>query len=456
MEIQWAVNSYLARALSLLAQRTVNFFAEAAPKDAKSPVALLNTPGIKAFCNSVGPGPIRGMEVMDDILYVVSGDELWSVKPGCDNTALGSIGVGAGSSTSSIAGVTRPAEVLFTITGGTDGGGSISSITIGGDEILPEGGITFLTDAATTAELFVSERPAPVFEGFTYDASGNNPTVTSFEATVPAGWDVGDLMVAQVSNSSSGVSGINTFSGPVGWTEVAQETMSGGIAAYLNEKLGTDSIWFKFMAEGDGDNYTWTSSESIQIQIAISRISGAARVQGLGPGLFPSAIAFRESDTAAPGFGGSGVDVPIVPSITPPSTNSLLLMLMGVPSDQAQATRYVVDPLYPLQTKQFHKTATMTPFPGISHTIHCYSEVWAEYKATDIRTISAIETQRENVWHLAVSSWLTHPDYDIIVNTEGSGSVIIRRKPGAGGTPEDFNGLEVVITTTGDVTVACG
>ena len=179
--IRFAITSYQSRALPLSAQQLVNYFAEAAPKDAKSLVVLLNTPGIKTFCDQVGPGPIRGMEVMDGILYVVSGDELWSVKPGCDNAALGSMGIGADSDTSlieGVTGVTRQPESAFIITGGTSG--SISSITIGGVEILPEEGVTWTTDAATTAEQFIADRPSPDYEGFTFDASGGSPKVTSY------------------------------------------------------------------------------------------------------------------------------------------------------------------------------------------------------------------------------------------------------------------------------------
>lgn len=95
MEVQWAINSYQARALPLSAQQLVNFYAEAAPKDAKSPVVIYGTPGIKSFADTVGDGPIRGTKKMDGVLYAVSGCTLYSVDSTGTATALGSIAVGA-------------------------------------------------------------------------------------------------------------------------------------------------------------------------------------------------------------------------------------------------------------------------------------------------------------------------------------------------------------------------
>ena len=142
-QVQFAVQSYVARALPLSAQRTINFYAEQAPKDAKSPVVIYGTPGIKTFCDNVGDGPIRGMEVMDDLLYAVSGDVLYSVEPGCNNIALGSIAGGA-----------KSASAIFEITDGSSG--TISSITVDGVEAFNEP-VNWTTDDATTAALVATE-----------------------------------------------------------------------------------------------------------------------------------------------------------------------------------------------------------------------------------------------------------------------------------------------------------
>lgn len=90
MKIPFATNSYQARSLPLSAQRVVNLFAEAAPADARSPVVLYGTPGLKLF-GTVGAGPIRGLHVMGTTLYVVSGDHLYSVSSTGTGTDLGKI-----------------------------------------------------------------------------------------------------------------------------------------------------------------------------------------------------------------------------------------------------------------------------------------------------------------------------------------------------------------------------
>lgn len=92
--IQFAVQSYQSRSLDLSAQRLVNLYAESAPADAKAPVSVFGSPGIRTFATA-GVGPIRGMHVMGSVLYVVSGTALYSVTAAAVATNLGSIaGVG--------------------------------------------------------------------------------------------------------------------------------------------------------------------------------------------------------------------------------------------------------------------------------------------------------------------------------------------------------------------------
>jgi hypothetical protein len=96
MEIQWAINSYQARALPLSAQQIINLYAEAAPKDAKSPVVLYGTPGIKDFATSVGDGPIRGARNFAGTLFAVSGNTLYSVDSAGAATSIGAINTSTG------------------------------------------------------------------------------------------------------------------------------------------------------------------------------------------------------------------------------------------------------------------------------------------------------------------------------------------------------------------------
>lgn len=79
MIVNFATQTYKTAATPLSAQRAVNCYAEAQPKDAKTQVALFGCPGIEEFA-SCGAGPVRGMHVMGGLLYVVSGQRLYSVS----------------------------------------------------------------------------------------------------------------------------------------------------------------------------------------------------------------------------------------------------------------------------------------------------------------------------------------------------------------------------------------
>lgn len=78
---------YEAESLPLSAQRLVNLYAEPGPPLGKSRFALLGSAGLKPFGN-VGQGPIRGMGVLNEFLYVVSGTELYYVTSGGAGTLI--------------------------------------------------------------------------------------------------------------------------------------------------------------------------------------------------------------------------------------------------------------------------------------------------------------------------------------------------------------------------------
>jgi len=76
--VQFATNAYKSAELPISAQDVVNCYAEKEPPDAKTQIALLGSPGLTAWGSCDG-GPIRGMHVMGGVLYVVSGQRLYSV-----------------------------------------------------------------------------------------------------------------------------------------------------------------------------------------------------------------------------------------------------------------------------------------------------------------------------------------------------------------------------------------
>lgn len=88
--VLFATQAYQSRALPVSAQRCVNYFAEAQPKDAKTPVAVFNAPGITSFATGL-VGAVRGHEVMGGTLFVVAGNTLYEVASDGTATSRGTI-----------------------------------------------------------------------------------------------------------------------------------------------------------------------------------------------------------------------------------------------------------------------------------------------------------------------------------------------------------------------------
>lgn len=94
IKIPFGLHAYSDRSLPVNAQKLINFFSEDQPPDSKNNPVLNNTPGYTLFVN-VGAGPIYGMKVMNNVLYVVSGYSLYSVTTTGVSTFLGTILGGA-------------------------------------------------------------------------------------------------------------------------------------------------------------------------------------------------------------------------------------------------------------------------------------------------------------------------------------------------------------------------
>jgi hypothetical protein len=94
MQVPFATTSYQSRSLPWSAQRLVNWYAETASTKTKSPVVLLPRPAVVNGIE-VGSGPIRGLINAAGILYVVSGEFLYSLSASNIVTNLGTIS-GAG------------------------------------------------------------------------------------------------------------------------------------------------------------------------------------------------------------------------------------------------------------------------------------------------------------------------------------------------------------------------
>lgn len=79
-------SSYVARSVNAADNRMVNLFPEIVPEGGKEPAFLSRTPGLSPFL-TIGSGPIRGMWVMADRLFVVSGNALYSYYKSGASTA---------------------------------------------------------------------------------------------------------------------------------------------------------------------------------------------------------------------------------------------------------------------------------------------------------------------------------------------------------------------------------
>ena len=91
MRIPLARHTYELDSLPLSAQRLINYYYEPAPEETKTGGALLVTPGLKQFA-MVGSGPIWGMHTLKGLLYVVSGDNVFTVDSVGGANDLGTIG----------------------------------------------------------------------------------------------------------------------------------------------------------------------------------------------------------------------------------------------------------------------------------------------------------------------------------------------------------------------------
>jgi len=99
MKIQLPIHSYELPSRPASSSRLVNCFPEQLPPDARNPVAITRSSGIKAW-TTVGSGPIKGMYAAHiglttgaiEYLYVVSGSELYWVDSAGSATLIGNIG----------------------------------------------------------------------------------------------------------------------------------------------------------------------------------------------------------------------------------------------------------------------------------------------------------------------------------------------------------------------------
>lgn len=96
MKIPFVGGSYAGRSKNINSQRCVNWFPCIDQEGGKSPVFMLNTPGLVEWYDFSSLAPIRGMHVYDSLLWVVIGNTLYSITSDSVATERGTITSSAG------------------------------------------------------------------------------------------------------------------------------------------------------------------------------------------------------------------------------------------------------------------------------------------------------------------------------------------------------------------------
>lgn len=170
--IPFGLQSYQHASLPLSAQRMVNSYLEPAPPGAKTVAAVVSSFGIKDYL-TIGTGPMRGAEIVNNIGYVVSGTQLYQVTGSGAVQALGSIpGVG-------------PVFI--------DGDGSHVMVTVNGPSYVFDGAVTAqITDADFPGYEWVA-----FLDGYMVGGPGDGRVYVNHTAFDPSNWNALDFASAE-------------------------------------------------------------------------------------------------------------------------------------------------------------------------------------------------------------------------------------------------------------------
>lgn len=171
-QVPFGTMSYQHASLPLSAQRMVNAYLEPAPPAAKTPAAVVAAFGIKPYL-SIGDGPMRGAEIVNNVIYLVSGTGLYSVSSHGDVLLLGTI-PGSG-----------PVFI--------DGDGSHVMVTVNGPSYLWDGANTSLiTDGNFPGYEWVA-----FLDGYMVGGPGDGTVHVNHTAFDPTVWNALDFASAE-------------------------------------------------------------------------------------------------------------------------------------------------------------------------------------------------------------------------------------------------------------------
>lgn len=95
MQIPFVGQAYTSKSLPFSAQTCVNWYLEAGTSGAKTPVALMPTPGLKLFCDLGTNKPVVSLHKMQDYTYAVSDGQLFSISKGGTVALIGDLSLGS-------------------------------------------------------------------------------------------------------------------------------------------------------------------------------------------------------------------------------------------------------------------------------------------------------------------------------------------------------------------------
>lgn len=176
--VQLALGTNEGRSTAVNGSRLVNLYAEAMPPDSKTPVAIYGTPGTLLF-SALTTGPVLGMQVMNDVLYVMTATRLYSVNSVGAATDLGAITLSGRVSTA-----TNGTQLVF-----VDGTNGYSYTVASGIAVLNGDGWYasnsvamqdgyFIFNRAGTGQFFISDLFSVTFDPLKYATAEGAPDDT--------------------------------------------------------------------------------------------------------------------------------------------------------------------------------------------------------------------------------------------------------------------------------------
>jgi hypothetical protein len=278
--------AYTARSLNLAAQSCINVFpVMVETRTGKEVGALYNCPGLDLLV-TVGSGPLRGLGVLGQTLYAVSGNQVYSINQSYTATLLGTIATSRGPVSiiengtqlvifDGVRGYLVPGG--FPLTGGNISDGGIE-YAIGDQIFLVSTGGGLQTATAMLTVTAISGSGYPLTGGIISDGGSGYATGNTITLTQSGGTQV-EQAIATVTGTGSGV------------------PLTGGTVAGT---MGGYAV---------GDLITLSAIGGTQVSPAILQVATASggsvlTVTVLDPGLFSTdPTSFAQASTSGSGTG---------------------------------------------------------------------------------------------------------------------------------------------------------